>query len=234
MTHLETTKWGSTLLFRFVGYGLLGLALFDVVNILIPPNFMNPVWEFQTLGALVEHVPVPLIGLVMVFYGEANGRTKAEKFSLKYLSWASLLIGILFLLLIPLGMTDSWRISHRTSLEFDAQVNQQIAQLKPLKQQLNQGTAKDLNKLLTYVKRQDPSVKINNSQELKKQLSSEIATAENKIKTEAEAAQKTNQLTLLKNSVKWNLGALIAGVLFIYVWRTTRWTGFVTILDNDN
>jgi len=47
---------------------------------------MSPVWGFQTLGALVEHVPVPLLGLVLVFYANGDSRTKAERLSLKYLS----------------------------------------------------------------------------------------------------------------------------------------------------
>ncbi len=51
----------SSSLFRLVGYGLLVLALFDLIHILIPLQLMNPMWEFQTVGALVERVPVPLL-----------------------------------------------------------------------------------------------------------------------------------------------------------------------------
>ena len=39
---------GSTMILRCLGYGLLVLALFDVVEMFVPPNFMNPAWEFQT------------------------------------------------------------------------------------------------------------------------------------------------------------------------------------------
>jgi hypothetical protein len=61
-------------IFRVLGYGLLLLALFDILEMFIPPGFMNPAWEFQTFGALVERVPVPLIGFVLVFYGEKYSR----------------------------------------------------------------------------------------------------------------------------------------------------------------
>lgn len=86
----------SSSLFRLVGYGLLVLALFDFIHILIPLRLMNPMWEFQTTGALVERVPVPLLGLMLVFYGETSSRKRWESNLLKFLSWASLLIGLLF------------------------------------------------------------------------------------------------------------------------------------------
>lgn len=54
-------------LLRFIGYGLLILTLFDVIYIIVPPLFMNPAWELQTLGTLVEHTPVPLIGIGLIF-----------------------------------------------------------------------------------------------------------------------------------------------------------------------
>ena len=53
---------------RWVGYGFLVLGLFDTIEIFIPAKFMNPSWEFQTFGALVERVTVPLIGFVLVFF----------------------------------------------------------------------------------------------------------------------------------------------------------------------
>ncbi|MCJ8280423.1 MAG: hypothetical protein MJK14_11100 [Rivularia sp. ALOHA_DT_140] len=48
----------SISIMRWVGYGLLILALFDVIEMFIPTRFMNPNWEFQTFGALVEKVAV--------------------------------------------------------------------------------------------------------------------------------------------------------------------------------
>ena len=81
------SQQGSMTIVRVLGYGLLLLALFDIIEMFIPPNFMNPAWEFQTIGALVERVPVPLIGLVLVFFGERHSRTKWEIPILKLLAW---------------------------------------------------------------------------------------------------------------------------------------------------
>ena len=79
-------EWHSTALFRLVGYGLLALSLFDYVNIFIPPNFTNPVWEFQMMGEAIEKTPVPLIGSILVFYGKDDFRKDLEEYILKILS----------------------------------------------------------------------------------------------------------------------------------------------------
>jgi hypothetical protein len=74
-----------------LGYGLLLSAFFDIVEMFVLPNFMNPAWEFKTFGALVERVPVPLIGLVLVFFEEKNSRSKWEFPILKLLQRIALL-----------------------------------------------------------------------------------------------------------------------------------------------
>lgn len=68
MTRADSDQGQSIYRLRWVGYGLLLLALFDTIEVLTPPQFTNPAWEFQTIGALVERVPVPLLGLVLVFF----------------------------------------------------------------------------------------------------------------------------------------------------------------------
>jgi hypothetical protein len=60
-------------------------------------------------------------------------------------------------------------------------------------------------------------------EEAKKQVASSIAIAQRKITVEAEETQASRQLTLIKRSVKWNLGALICGVLFLLTWQATYW-----------
>ena len=132
---------GSMTILRTLGYGLLLLAFFDIVEMLIPSNFMNAAWEFQTFGALVERVPVPLIGLALVFYGELHSRSKWEFFSLKFLSWLSLLLALLFIFLIPLGVLNTVRLSKRSVAQVSNVSQQQIAQAEQIEQQQQQHTS---------------------------------------------------------------------------------------------
>jgi hypothetical protein len=206
-----------------VGYGLLVLALFDFVNILVPLRLMNPRWEMQTIGALVERVPVPLLGLMLVFYGETSFRKKWEIAFLKVLSWASLLVGVLFLLLIPLVVVNTVRIDKQITYQSSTQVSQQLSGLQQLENQVNKGTDKDINVLATRLN-QGRQVDVKDPQELKSRLLSEISMAKKTIQPQTTAALADGRLALLKNSIKWLLGSLVSGVLFIYIWANTGWT----------
>lgn len=214
-------------LLRWLGYGLLLLALFDVIEILVPPQIMNPVWEFQTLGALVERVPVPLIGLVLVFYGERNYRAKWEIPLLKVLSWLSLLVGILFLLLVPLGIIDTVRINQQNNQRITTQVEQQMAQIQQVKGALAQAqTKEEMEQLLSNIDSQGGTPTIRDSAQLaevKEQLSSFITQGEARMKAQAQETRKRQRLSLLESSVKWNLGALVSAALYIGIWRATSW-----------
>ncbi len=213
----------SSSLLRLVGYGLLVLALFDFVNILVPLRLMNPRWEMQTIGALVERVPVPLLGLMLVFYGETSFRKKWEIAFLKVLSWASLLVGVLFLLLIPLVVVNTVRIDKQITYQSSTQVSQQLSGLQQLENQVNKGTDKDINVLATRLN-QGRQVDVKDPQELKSRLLSEISMAKKTIQPQTTAALADGRLALLKNSIKWLLGSLVSGVLFIYIWANTGWT----------
>lgn len=224
MTESQKQDWRFSSLIRFAGYALLVLALFDLISIFIPPRFTNPVWEFQMIGAVVEHVPVPLIGLVFVFYGEANYRNKAEIHLLKFLSWASLLVGLLFLLLLPLGINNTWRINNQNNIQITNQYSQQLSQLLQVKEQLSKAkTNEEIYSVLTSLNRQGRSPEIKNPFQLKSRLMEEVAAAEKNVNAQAEAARANTRQELLKNSIKWNLGALVSGAVFIWSWQATRW-----------
>jgi hypothetical protein len=216
----------SLTIFHWVGYGFMLLTLFDLFEIFFPPRFMNPVWEFQMLGAMVERVPIPLIGLVLVFCGELNLRAKWERYLLKILSWTALLFAVWFLLLIPLSIVNTVRIDRNSSEEISTQVKQEMAKFEQFKNQLAEAdTQEEVENLLLRLDSQALFPAIANSQQLesvKQQISSSLAKSEAKITTEANETQSNRRLTLLKKSIKWNLGALISSCLFFLIWHNTR------------
>lgn len=214
------SQQGSMSILRSLGYGLLLLAFFDIVEMFVPPNFMNPAWEFQTFGALVERVPVPLIGLVLVFFGEMNSRSKWEFPILKLLSWLTVLFALLFFLLIPLGVGNTLRLNNQSVAQISTLSKQQISQAEQVEKQLNQATPQQID---NFIKSQGRSLNGKNPEELKTQVLSRVSQAKKQIKTQAEATQSSRGLTLIKSSVKWNLGALVAAGLFISIWKGTRW-----------
>jgi hypothetical protein len=211
---------GSTKILRILGYGLLLLAFFDLVEMLYPPRFMNPAWEFQTFGALIERVPVPLIGLALIFYGEWHSRNKWEFVSVKVLSWLTLLFAVILFLLIPLGIGNTVRLSKQSAAQIDTVSQQRITQAERVEEQLSQATPEQINNLL---RGQGRSLDGKSPQEVRNQLLSEVNKAKAQIKNEAQTTQSNQRLGLLKNSVKWNLGALVSAALFFSFWKATQW-----------
>jgi hypothetical protein len=53
MNNMQSEQGFSVYRLRWVGYGLLILSLLDTIAVLTPPQFLNHVWELQTIGALV-------------------------------------------------------------------------------------------------------------------------------------------------------------------------------------
>jgi hypothetical protein len=223
MTKTVNNGWQSISLLRGIGYFLLVLALLDVIDTFFPPQFMDPNWEFQVIGSLVERVPVPLLGLGLVFYGETDFRSKWSRQLLKVLSWASLLVGALFWLLIPLLLVDNSRLDNQINQQNNTQLTQQMSQLQQLENKVSKGTDKDLNDVADLLKNQGLPLELENSQSLKSRLLSEIAKAKQTIPVQVEAALESKRLSLIKTSAKWLLGTLVSGVAFIYIWYITPW-----------
>lgn len=212
-------------LLALVGYGLLILALFDYIQIIYPPNFTNPFWEFQAIGRMVERVPVPLIGLLFVFYRPSGTVDRISLRLLRFLSWVSLLVGLIYLLILPLGINNTWRIYKANNIQVTAQFARQNQRLQPIKLQLEQAeTDEDIKNMISAIARQGAFPEIDNPQELKGQLLTQIARAEETMRIQSETVRANRRQALLKNSVKWNLGALVSGTLFITIWHMTRWT----------
>ncbi len=205
---------------RIIGYGLLVLSLFDWVEIFTPLHFTDPNWEFQTVGSLVERVPVSLIGLGLVFFGKIYNRRKWELLPLKLLSWLSLLLALLFILVIPLGVIDTIRLERQSIVQINNQSQQKTLQTEKLKEQLNKATPQQIE---NYLKTQGNSLNGKSPEEVKNQLLLQVNQAQKQIKTQAQQAQSLAGSNLIKSSIKWNLGALVAATIFFIIWRETHW-----------
>ena len=90
MKVLHEQKILTISIIRIVGFGLLMMSVVDFLNLLIPLKLMNPDWELQTIGAVIERIPVTFLGIVFVFYEDINCRTPIEKILLKVISWSCL------------------------------------------------------------------------------------------------------------------------------------------------
>jgi len=212
---------------RLVGYGLLLLALFDLGEILIPPVLMNPRWEFQAFGQLIERVPVPLIGVGLIFLGGRDERLKWEVSLLKFLSWLTLLVGVLYFALIPLGVVNTIRIDRQNNAQITTQTNEVRSQIEQAKAQLSSvSTPEEMQALLQATGATQAVPDLTDQADiaaLKSQFTEAIEENEASLATQAEETRSSRRMGLLEKSIKWNLGALVAGMIYLLIWRSTDW-----------
>jgi hypothetical protein len=225
----------SSGILRLVGYGLLVMALVDILFLLIPPQLMNPVWEFQTMGAIIERIPVTLLGIVLVYYGERSDRAPIEKFILKWLSWLSLVVAILLVLMIPLSITDGFRIYYQHNAEVNHQFVGQIDTIQDFKDKFK--TANSLEAIATVLQQKtEQQINIPDSVDIKKlksDIEKNLQTNQENLRAQAKSLRTEKRSLLLKNCLKWNLGALISSILFFFIWKSTLWARLATDLEDE-
>jgi cell division protein YceG involved in septum cleavage len=126
-----------------------------------------------------------------------------------------LIVGIGYLLLIPVNISASLMINNQSVAQVNNAVSQQKQPLDTMKEKLNQAQSdEDIIKLVQDPKNKQP-VKITNPQEVKKQAIANITKAEEQINQQSVAQKQQQTKNLLKNAIKYVLGSLVCGVFFI-------------------
>lgn len=206
---------------RWIGYAMVVLFLLDVAVLLYPLDLMNPEWEFQTVGNMIERVVVPIMGVGFIFLGEEQGRNSWEMLMMKLLSWVSLLVGILFIIALPLVLaTSAQRIAAQIDNNFGDQYQAQISQSQVLQEQIESASADDLQ---TLIANQAEGSNISSPEEARQELLTNLAQARQELQTQVQGEINQRKTVVKKNAVKWILGSFIAGALFAYIWHLTRW-----------
>lgn len=209
--------------FRWIGYGFLVFALIDAIHILLTIQFSQPGWLLQTVGQFVERAVVPLLGFTLVFFGEYYNRGDVEKIGLRILSWLSMVLAIVFLLMIPPIFLQTLSVNNQAQQVVDKQVEQQLTQLKQLEDQLARSNPEQLKALATQLQGLGVSVDPTKPDEVKTKVEERIKTVRAQLQQQAQGATAGQASGLWKNAIKWSLGALVTAVLFFYLWKSSHW-----------
>jgi hypothetical protein len=226
-TNSNSTEVVTANLLRMAGYGLLILAFSNYGDALIPPQFgKDPTWEFSTLGKLVGTSPVPIIGLILVFYGESTARSAFGKKILSFLSWLSLLLSIVYVVMLLIGVSAAIRINSDNEAKASLALSQQLAQFNTAKENIKNTNDANLQKVAELIERQSPNIKLDKSNptELRKQLDLEITKNEATIKTRIDDGKSQAFKQLIKQAAKWYFEAIVSAVVLFGIWTQTKWT----------
>jgi len=220
----------SLFVLRWIGYGLLFFAFVDLLSILYPPDFLDPFWEFQVIGQLVERAPVPLIGFGLVFLTDPTRRPRFEQLLMRGLSVLTIVLALVFLALVPLGIANTFRIDNRNVSEIDEQANQRLERLAQFEEAVDRAEGGQV----LAIARSNPEVfgdleslrervegGLGNTEAVKAELEENLGSVRGIINGEAIQEKSLRRRRLLENSVKWNLGALVTSALFALIFRGT-------------
>jgi transcriptional antiterminator Rof (Rho-off) len=209
--------WFPVFSLRVVGYILVLLAILDAIVSLVPPEFMNPNWEFATIGQFVERSPVSLIGLALVFHRGKHLRGRLEQPLLKPLCGLAIVVGCLYCLSVPLTLGDGVRLQQQAEVQAEQARVQQLAKLKTLKASLGKASPEQLQSVAKGLEAQEVPSLPTTEANLRAELLSRIDAAKDAALGQSAESTRKAQFELRKTVVKWVMGAVLAGIGFIYL-----------------
>ena len=131
-----------------------------------------------------------------------------------------------FILAVPLGIFNTIRIDKQTNANITKQVNQRLEVLNNIENRLQDvKNEQQMQQLIAQLNRGNAPI-IENQEQLRlasSNINEFIQTSRERINTEVGRRKKQIRSGLLKRSVKWNIGSLVSGLLFVYAWVMTKW-----------
>jgi len=223
----NTTEIVTANLLRFAGYGLLLLSFANFADALLPPKFgQSAAWEFETLGKIVGTSPVPIIALILIFYGESTARSALGKNVLKILSWFSLVLSIFYIVMTLIGVSAAIRINNDNETQASFLLSQQLTQFNTAKENLKNTNDANLLRAAEFIERRSPNLQLNKSNltVLRGQLETEINKNESEIRTKVAETKSSAFRQLIKRAAKSYFEALVSAAVLFGIWSQTKWT----------
>lgn len=210
-----------------IGYSILLFSAIDFAVILIPFRVTNPAWELEAIKQLINQAIVLLVALVLVFYRPMNISRKLTKLVLAALSWLSLVLGIIYLLLLPLAMVNVGRVTliqqnnlnNRLTQEqrvFDEQAKR-VSRPGITEQEL-QGWAQ-IARLTPASLARDKAANISLQQSILNQFQAGREATTQRTQQNLSSLQKQS----LKETISIILRGLIVAVSLIWIWFSSGW-----------
>jgi hypothetical protein len=137
---LQPNSYGAliALCLKLTGIILILIALIDLIFAAVPPDFLNPDWLSNLLAQWVGQGIGPMMGLAVLFLGIWLGAQQGDRLPLRLLNTSLMvcgLLGVLFLLLVPLHFNSSRLASAAATRTLNQEA---LAAEQDLKQQLSQ------------------------------------------------------------------------------------------------
>lgn len=218
---------------KLVGILLILSFLIEFAVLLINPEFSNPQWGLTLMTQVIDRGVTPLIGFALLYAGfwmhsaavgdRAPGSGATWQNSRFWAFVVASLLGLLFLILIPLYLTTTGKITQQAveninqqASQTEIQLQQQQAQLKSLAesgqidQLIGSGQVPPEQVALLQQLKQDP-----------KALDKQVEQRQAEISTQQQQAVKQAKSEAFKTRLRAGLRSLLLAIGF----ATIGWSG---------
>ena len=209
------------LILNWLGYVLLFASIVDYILIVYPLQLTDPRWELQTFGQMVDNAWILLLSLILIFLPT---RTNIRRFELNFLSflrWMILLGGVIFILLLPLGLVNTQRINQQTLEQLSVQQQNRQEQLNNLQEAINTQNVseEELQQLGQALGINEPAQTDN----LRGAVSEAIDQQREQLRQQVENAKSERFKQLIRQTVRTHIGGLLIGVFLLRLWWEAKW-----------
>jgi len=221
VSYSRQEETNSLFLLSWLGYVILLGSVIDYLLILYPPQLTDPNWEFQAFTQMVNNAWALLLAVLLIFLPKRDFVRRLELNFLSLIRWGLLLGGILFILLVPLGIMNTIRIQQNTVAQFSRQETARSEQLNNLQQALEseQLSQQQLQRLAVALNLQE----VSNSSQLDTTLIEEIEDRKKELRQQVTTEKSNRSRQLVGQAIRVNLQALLIGSFLIRSWWEIRW-----------
>ncbi len=200
--------------FSLTGLALNALFLLNIVASFVPPGFLNPSWEIQTINNAISFAPLLLVGTA---FSGAGLYMQEKPQKLGGLQIYCTVMVVLFALSIPLYVFDSIRLYSDTTEKIDQQLGKLTDEIDRQSNRLEE-LAKSGGLPAAF----DPS-----------QARGRIDTARAESQKEASASRKQTQIGLVR-LVFTRIGSLLIIVVLLFsLGQLSKFIARGIVLDPD-
>jgi hypothetical protein len=209
----------SVALIHWIGYGLLIFGFLDIFFLLISPSWITPGWFLLVLEQCVAFVPVLLIGFGLAFFGELKPRILWEVFVLRWISWLTLTLSVIFLILIPLGIYSTIQVADQNEQAISQKGQYDLVRLETFQKKLSESKSLTNLRILAQV------LEVEGVQDgdLKQEINQKIGSQKSAIKSDTQSKIISTRFRQFKKIVKLTIGAILASLAHFLLWKNTPW-----------
>ena len=209
------------LILNWLGYVLLFASVVDYALIIYPPQLTDPNWELETFSRMVDHAWILLLSLILIFLPTRTNIRRLEISFLSFLRWMVLLGGVIFILLLPLGLLNTQRINQETVEELSIEQQNRQQQLSNLQEAINTQNVseEDLQQLGQALGIDQPA----QTEDLRGAINEEIDQQQEQLRQQVEIERGERFEELIRRTVRTHIGGLLIGVFLLRLWWEAKW-----------